>query len=86
MLPNTTLDRHADRRGDGNNRLLIEQLEHLVHVRTAGRVSDLKIQLQGQEVILSGKAATFHIKQLATQAVLEVLSSETLTNAIQVSH
>ena len=84
MLPNTALNRHTEQRGDGNSRLLVERLEHVVHVRTAGRVSELQIQLQGQEVILTGRAATFHIKQLATQAVLEEISGETLTNAIEV--
>ena len=85
MLPNSTLNRHRDQQGDGNS-LLIERLEHLVHVRTGGRVSDLRVELQGQEVVLTGRAATFHIKQLATQAVLEELSGETLTNAIEVYH
>jgi hypothetical protein len=85
MLPNSTLNRQRDQHGDGNS-LLIERLEHLVHVRTAGRVSELRVQLQDQEVILTGRAATFHIKQLATQAVLEQLSGETLTNAIEVYH
>ena len=83
MLPNRTLNRHCDQRGDGNS-LLVERLEHLVHVQTAGRVADLRVQLQGREVILTGRAATFHIKQLATQAVLDELDGETLTNAIEV--
>lgn len=85
MLPNTTLNRHSDQRGDGNS-LLIERLEHLVQVRTGGRVSDLRVQLQGGEVILTGRAVTFHVKQLATQAVLGELSGETLTNAIEVRY
>lgn len=83
MLPNSTLNRQTDQRGD-RNRPLIERLEHVVHVRTAGRVTDLRVQFQGQEVILTGRAATFHIKQLATHAVLEELSGATLTNAIEV--
>lgn len=83
MLPNSILNRQSDQRGDGNS-LLVERLEHVVHVRTGGRVAELRVQLQGREVILTGRAATFHIKQLATQAVLGELSGETLTNAIDV--
>ncbi len=83
MLPNTTLNRHIEQRGDGTSPL-IGRIERIVQVRTGGRVSELCVQVQGGEVILTGRAATFHIKQLATQAVLEELSGETLTNAIKV--
>ena len=83
MLPNSTLNRHIEQRGD-RTIPLIGRIERIVQVRTGGRVSELFVQVQGGEVILTGRAATFHIKQLATQAVLEELSGETLTNAIEV--
>jgi hypothetical protein len=79
MPPNTALNRRSD-----VTILLIERLEHLVRSRTGGRVSELRVEVQGTEVILTGRAATFHVKQLATQAALEQLSGETLTNAIEV--
>ena len=82
MLPNT-LNRQIEQRAEGPD-ALIDQIERNVHARTGGRVVDLCVQVQGPEVILTGRAATFHIKQLATQAVLEELSGETLTNAIEV--
>ena len=83
MLPNSTLNRHIEQLGD-RTIPLIGRIERIVQVRTGGRVSELCVQVQGGEVILTGRAATFHIKQLATQAVLEELSGETLTNAIEV--
>ena len=72
MPPNTALNRRSDQHSDVTI-LLIERLEHLVRSRTGGRVSELHVEVQGTEVILTGRAATFHIKQLAT-----------LTNAIEV--
>ena len=59
---------------------LIEQVQTLTHFQ----VRDLEVTCYGQGVRVTGVSQTYYVKQLATQAVLEELSSETLTNAIEV--
>jgi len=43
------------------------QLQH----RLAGRVRDLRLLVQGQGIVLQGRARTYHAKQFAHHAVME---------------
>lgn len=63
---------------------LIARVERTVRCRTGGRIRDLRVEVQGGEVILSGFASTYYVKQLATHAALDELAEQRLTNAIEV--
>lgn len=58
--------------------------EHAVRCRTGGRVRNLRIEIHGDDVILSGIAETYYAKQGATHAAMEVLTGLTVTNDITV--
>ena len=60
------------------------ELEHQILERIAGRVQRFRlIRLDGQ-LILKGTAKSFHAKQLATHAALELAPDLEFVNAIQV--
>jgi len=63
---------------------LSERVERIVHLRTASRVKDLHVDVQGRDVILTGVAPTYYVKQLATHAALDEIEHRTLTNDIDV--
>jgi hypothetical protein len=63
---------------------LIERLERLVHSRTGSRIRDLRVEVRGEEVVLTGHAPTYYAKQLATHATLPEVTPRLLTNAIDV--
>jgi hypothetical protein len=58
-------------------------LEH-VRCRTGRRVLGLTVEVQPEGVVLQGRTATYHVKQLAQQAVRELLPAVRLQNAIVV--
>jgi hypothetical protein len=60
------------------------KLERTVLERTGRRVRDLIIELSPDRVVLRGRATTYHVKQLAQQAVRDVLPKLLLENAIVV--
>jgi hypothetical protein len=64
--------------------LLSERIQRIVHLRTASRVKDLHVDVQGRDVILTGVAPTYYVKQLATHAALDEIDRRTLTNDIDV--
>jgi len=64
---------------------LCGRVERIVNLRTASRVKDLRVDVQGQDVILSGVAPTYYVKQLATHAALDEIEACTLTNDIDVA-
>ncbi len=63
---------------------LCERVQRIVHLRTASRVDNLRVDLQGRDVILTGVAPTYYVKQLATHAALDEIGPCTLTNDIDV--
>lgn len=65
--------------------LICARVERIVNFRTASRVKDLQVDVQGQDVILSGIAPTYYVKQLATHAALDEIGQYTLTNDIDVA-
>lgn len=68
-----------------NLRQLQVELESHVLARTGRRVHDLGIELLPERVVLKGRAASFHVKQLAQQGVRECLPNVRLENAIVVA-
>lgn len=64
---------------------LAEQITRLVQLRTGGRIHGLFVDVTGKDVIISGRANTYYVKQLATHAVLDLAGQfNTLTNDILV--
>ncbi|MCA9078543.1 MAG: hypothetical protein KDA93_26185 [Planctomycetaceae bacterium] len=64
---------------------LCDRVQRIVNLRTAARVKDLQVNVQGQDVILRGIAPTYYVKQLATHAALDEIEHYTLTNDIDVA-
>jgi hypothetical protein len=63
---------------------LDELLAEKVHARTGRRVQNLAVEVAGETVVLRGKAASFHVKQLAQHGVRDVLPQVEVRNAIVV--
>ena len=56
-----------------------------VLARTGRRILNLNIELSPERVILRGRAANFHVKQLAQHGIREILPEVRLENAIIVA-
>jgi hypothetical protein len=63
---------------------LASQLERRIQCRTHGRVRRVSVELGEEQVVLHGDAATYYLKQLAQQAVSEILNGREIVNAIDV--
>jgi hypothetical protein len=61
-----------------------QRIERIVRLRTASRIHNLRVDVQGSDVILTGMAPTYYVKQLATHAALDEIEQRTLTNDIDV--
>jgi hypothetical protein len=65
---------------------LAENITRLVQSRTGGRIRGLNVEVVGGDVVISGRAATYYLKQLATHAALDLAGEfATLTNEIAVA-
>jgi hypothetical protein len=64
---------------------LAERLEGYIERRASGRIRDLHVVCREDLIILSGRARTYHAKQLAQEAVLDLTDGPTvLANQIVV--
>ncbi len=61
-----------------------EHLEHLVQRRLGNRVRNLHILVRPNGLILTGRAATYHAKQLAQHVAMALVSLPILANDIEV--
>jgi hypothetical protein len=61
-----------------------EHLELLVQRRLGSRVRDLRVLVRQDGVILQGRAGTYHAKQLAQHAAMELTALPILANDIEV--
>jgi len=65
---------------------LAEQIEGYIERRASGRIRDLHVVCSDDMIILQGRSRTYHAKQLAQQAVLDLTDGHPLlTNQIVVS-
>ncbi len=64
--------------------LLVARIERLVREKTSGLIRDLRVRYEPGEIVLTGRAATYYAKQLATHAALDACSDLTLTNDVEV--
>ena len=62
----------------------VQQLQDLVQRRVSGRVRDLRVLVRDNGVILQGRTATYHAKQLAQHAAMEFGRQRVLANDIEV--
>jgi hypothetical protein len=63
---------------------LRETIERSVQSRTGGLIRQLRVDVFGGEVVLSGRTSTYYNKQLATHAALDEIDDLALTNEIEV--
>jgi hypothetical protein len=54
---------------------LRESFEREIMLRTAGRIHRMAVQMHEDQIIVYGRTATYYAKQLALQAVLDVIGS-----------
>ncbi len=64
--------------------LSVERIEGLLIRRLGNRIRDLQIDLQPLGLVLKGRASTYHVKQLAQHAAMEVCDLPILANEIEV--
>jgi hypothetical protein len=60
------------------------ELEHRILERIAGRVHNLRVVRSRGRLVLEGSTGSFHAKQLATHAALELAPADELVNSITV--
>ena len=60
------------------------ELKKLVEARTHKRIRDLDVAVKNGDLVLSGRAGSYHLKQLAQHGILDVLPHVHLVNAIEV--
>ena len=63
---------------------LVEQIERAILKATHGNVGTLKIETRADEIVLSGRCASFSCKKLAQDATLPLIGESRLVNTIQV--
>ena len=61
-----------------------ECLESLLQRRLGNRIRDLRVMIRPEGVILQGRTSTYHAKQLAQHAAMELGNLPILSNAIEV--
>lgn len=59
-----------------------EELRQLVSSRINGRIRGLHIAVNGDVLVISGRASSYYSKQLATHAVLDVANSRVIQNEV----
>jgi len=83
MMYEARMDPHPDRRETRDD--LAEQIEGHIERKASGRIRDLHVVCSGESIILQGRSRTYHAKQLAQQAVLDLTDGcALLTNQIVV--
>lgn len=61
-----------------------EHLELQLQRRVGSRVRDLRIQVRPEGIVLQGRANTYHAKQLAQHAAMDLLGQPIAANDIDV--
>ena len=61
-----------------------ENLERQIQSRLGTRVKDLRIEVRAGGLVIHGRAATYHAKQLAQHAAVELAGVPVLVNDIDV--
>jgi hypothetical protein len=53
----------------------VQAIERQIMGRTWGRIRDLAVRITPERVVVHGHASTYYVKQLAIQAVLDVVEA-----------
>jgi hypothetical protein len=61
-----------------------ERLESLIERRLGNQIRDLRVVVRQTGLILQGRAATYHAKQLAQHAAMDLATVPILSNEIEV--
>jgi hypothetical protein len=61
-----------------------ERLENMLFRRLGNRIRDLRVLLLPEGVVLQGRVATYHAKQIAQHAAMELADLPILANEIEV--
>jgi hypothetical protein len=61
-----------------------DRLESLLQCRLGNRIRNLRVQVHPSGLVIQGRAATYHAKQLAQHAVMELANVPILANDIEV--
>ena len=61
-----------------------ENLECQLQCRLGNRVRNLRVQVYPEGLVIQGRAATYHAKQLAQHAAMELAGAPILANDIEV--
>lgn len=64
--------------------ILVENVLRRIENRTGRRVQNLTVEVCSGWIVLRGRAASYHVKQLAQQGAQEALPAVRLENAITV--
>ncbi len=76
---------HATRNAQDRAIIPIEDLAERIHRLAFGRIRHLKVSRSDGLLILEGEATTYHAKQLAQEAVLDLIDGRpALANRIEV--
>lgn len=62
-----------------------ERLETQLRLRLGNRVRGLRLSVQDAGLVLRGSSGTFHVKQLAQHAAMELTGLPILANEIEVA-
>ena len=65
-------------------RFEVDKLGELVRCRLAGRVTDFKLAVRDNGLVLKGRCRSYHAKQLAQHFIAEATEIAVLANEIEV--
>jgi hypothetical protein len=60
------------------------RIESVVRTQIGGRLREFSVEQVGNELVLHGKARSYHVKQLAQHAVMTLTDQPILANQIEV--
>ncbi|MDB5392186.1 MAG: hypothetical protein JWM11_7832 [Planctomycetaceae bacterium] len=61
------------------------ELTRRIDTLTFRQIGNLRVECSGCRVVLHGQAKTYYVKQLATQAVLDLFPGANVTNSVDVT-
>jgi BON domain-containing protein len=64
---------------------LAAKIEQVVWHATAAGVKNLRVELRGEEVLLTGRCRTYYIKQIAQHAAMQTAVGWSVVNQIDVT-
>jgi hypothetical protein len=59
--------------------VLANAIKHRIVQRTGKQIETLQVEVSNDRIVIRGRTATFHLKQLALQSVFDVIGSTSTT-------